>query len=310
MAGVLIQIIPVILLLAIGKWLSYIEWFDQKTVEGLKQLTLNVILPAVLFISFLKMELQTEYMLLFIVIFLMLLAFYLAGKLVNRISFFYHPLIPYISTGVSFAFIGIPFFMAVYGMENLGSYALLGVGQEVFLWMFLFPLMRIKSGGTSVTRHAAWNIIKSPTLIAIFLGMILNFLHFESYVGGMVLYEGIMLTIEYLTALATPLILLIVGFGLTVKRKLILVSVKLLLIRLAIMFSVGYIVKVALIDRIIEPSQIFDHAFLTFLILPPPLTLPVFVSLFGNDEHVEIASNTVAISTIFSVVLYTLIVLL
>ncbi|MDW7670500.1 MAG: hypothetical protein SCK57_08590 [Bacillota bacterium] len=309
MGQLLPQIIPVILLLIMGKIINMREWFSRSTMGDLKRFTVNATLPAVLFLSFFNMELQNEYYLIFILTFVMLYLFFFTGKLLNRIPVIAHPILPYMTSGMAFGFIGIPFFLAVYGIEELGSYAIWGVGHEVFLWMFLFPWIRLHAGGKKFNRCELGAIVTSPTIMSIVAGILLNRLGLPRITEHNILLQSILNTLNYLAALTTPLILIIVGYDISVKRHLLKDCLKIITVRMAIMMSIGYAFKVLVINQLIPPEPIFNHAFFTFLILPPPLVVPMYISYLNDQKLVEIASSTIALSTILSVLLYSIVVL-
>lgn len=58
-------------------------------------------------------------------------------------------------------------------------------------------------------------------------------------------------------------------------------------------------------------NQYFNYAYFTFLILPPPFSLPIFLTEYGGRyKYRELINNTVMLSTVTSVVIYILFVFL
>ncbi|SMP60206.1 AEC family transporter [Anoxynatronum buryatiense] len=310
MNQVITQMIPVILLMAIGKWMGTRNLFSTKAIEDLKGFVMNVTLPAVLFLSFLKLEFRREYLLLILLMIGIQFLFFAAGHGAARLPGVSHPLIPFLSSGAAFGFIGIPFFLAVYGIEELGKYSILGVGHELFIWFFLFPWMRMQAGAKGFTPKEILQVAKSPTILSIVVGILMNQLQLARWAESSSLLSGMLLTIDYLAGLTTPLIMLMVGYSITFHGYLMKDSLKLVLVRMGIIFAIGYGVKWLLIDRFIPADPVFDHAYFTFLVLPPPLVVPMFIDLFGNKRHTEIVSNTLMLHIVASVGVYLLVVLL
>ena len=60
-------------------------------------------------------------------------------------------------------------------------------------------------------------------------------------------------------------------------------------IRLTVILVVGYLFKFFVIDKIITPDKLFNYAYFTFLILPIPFSLPIFVSQYGTKEDTELS---------------------
>ena len=64
----LASVIPIILLIALGIVLRRARVLDDAVVEGLKRLTVSVVLPAVLFTAFLSVEFRVEYLALVVIV--------------------------------------------------------------------------------------------------------------------------------------------------------------------------------------------------------------------------------------------------
>ena len=116
------NIIPILLLIAIGWYFRYKELMDESTIDEIKSLVVNVSLASVLFITFLNMELKDEYFLVFFMIFILLCILFFIGLLINKIKPMNHALIPFIITGCSFGLLGIPLFGTVLELKTLKSF--------------------------------------------------------------------------------------------------------------------------------------------------------------------------------------------
>ncbi|MDW7670628.1 MAG: AEC family transporter [Bacillota bacterium] len=310
MNEILSQILPLFLLMAFGWMLRSRNMIQAKTIEEMKQLVVRFTLPSVLFLSFLHIDLKKEYLYLFIIIFLLLMTIYVMTLVLNRIKWLHHPLLPFLTSGGAFGFIGIPLFLSVYGVEDLGNYTILSVGHEVYLWLFLFATMRVKLCGRSFSVRERLKVLLSPVFASVMAGMLLNLLGFMRLVESSMVVKGVYLTVEALGSLTTPLILMILGYEMIYKHEYLKKSLKLILIRMGLLFSVGYLFKWMIIDRILPPDPAVNHAFFTFLVLPPPLVVPMFVSLYSTRENADLANNVVVLSTIISIVVYVIYVLL
>lgn len=298
------NIIPILLLIAIGWYFRYKELMDESTIDEIKSLVVNVSLASVLFITFLNMELKDEYFLVFFMIFILLCILFFIGLLINKIKPMNHALIPFIITGCSFGLLGIPLFGTVFGIENIEKLSILGVGHEFFIWIIFYPFMGFRFKNERFSIRKIVEIIKSPFIISIFLGIIFNVIGLGIKIQNNLITSGFYTTLEYLASLATPLILIIIGYGLKFDVKYIKQGMKFVAARIIIMLIVGYIFKYLVIDHIIVSDKIFDYAYFTFLILPPPLSLSVFVGVYSTKEYEELINNTVVLNTIVSIFIF------
>jgi len=306
---VLSRLITIIALLALGKLFRERNYLKSSTIDEIRKLIVNFSLPSVLFISFVTKELSADYYILFLFVFIMQVLFLLTSLAVNKIKWFSHPLLPLVSSGCSVIFIGIPLFLAVYGMEDLGKFTILSVGHEVYLWLFFYPWLRVKKEQQKFSLHEVLANIKSPLIISIALGIIINKLNIHALLTGNIIYNGLFTTIELLGGLTVPVILIVLGYGISLNTEFIKESCKLVLMRMAIIFPVGYLFKYAVIDKIIAPDPVFNHAFFTFLVIPPPMVMPMIASMYISEEVGKLASNVIAVNTILSILLYIIIVL-
>ncbi|WP_090441842.1 AEC family transporter [Natronincola peptidivorans] len=306
MTDIIARIIPIILLISLGQYLRYKEFFHQKTIDEIKNVVINIALSAVLFIAFFNMDLMAEYFLVFIIIFLVLIIFFLIGLALNNYQQFHHPLMPFITSGFSFGFLGIPLFTTVFGIENLGMLSIIGVGHEFFIWILFYPAMRMRFKNEKFSVGMAKDILFSPLMISIALGMFFNIADLGDWIQGNAIPNGFYVTVQYLADLATPLMLIIIGFGLRFNKRYMKQSIKFYIIRMMIILTIGYATKYLIIDRIMPSSEMFNYAYFTFLILPPPLSLSIFVGSYSSKENEELANNTVVLSTVMSIAIFIL----
>lgn len=301
------RMLQVVAILFLGKYLRYYSILKETTIDDIRNLIINYFLPCVLFISFTTMELTYEYFILFFLIFIMEALFWITSLLVNKIKWIYHPLIPMLCCGCAFGFIGIPLFLVAYEMDSLGKYTILGVGHEIFLWLFFFPWLRFSMSDQKFSTKEVLGILKSPIIISIITGLLINKFNMHDVYLHNILYNGIFGFIESLGSLTSPLILMVIGYEISLNFNLIKDSVKIVVLRLAIMFIVGYTFKLFIINLFMPLDSVFNHAFFTFLVVPAPMIVPMFASMYISDEYGQLASNVIAINTITSFLLYVVI---
>lgn len=306
MTNIFQRIVPILLLISLGQYIRRKEILHQNSIDELKKIVINIALSAVLFITFINMELKAEYFLVFFIVFLMMIAFYLFGIILNKIEFIKHPLLPFITSGFTFGFLGIPLFTTVFGMENVGKLSILGVGNEFFIWLLLYPLMQMKFQHEKISLKKMIEIFTSPIMLSILLGIILNIMKLGTWIQQNPLTSGMYVTIEYLSNMATPLILIIIGFGLKLDERYMRQSLRFVIIRMATILIIGYICKFFIINPIMGSDLMFDYAYFTYLILPPPLSLSIFVGNYSTKEYEELANNTVVLNTLVSITVFIL----
>lgn len=304
MTNIVSNVIPILLLIGLGYLMRVKEISDKPTVEGIKKIVINISLPAILFITFINMQFKKGYFLAMVVTLALLCAFYVVGVLANKIKFIKHPLIPFMSTSFCFGLIGLPLYGTVFGVENLDKISIFGVGHELFIWLIYYSLLKIKFNDEKFSVSVFKGFLKSPILLSIFIGIALNLLGIGVYFHSKPLLRGIYTTIQYISNLGTPLILIIIGFDLKLDKKYMKQSFIFVITRMIIILAVGYTFKYLIIDKIIEPEPLFNYAYFTLLILPIPFSLPIFVGKYSTDEYKDLANNAVVLSTVVCIITF------
>ncbi len=305
MLDALTRMIPIIAFLLIGLVLHIKKLVDDQTMLVVKKGIISVALPAVLFIAFKNMDLRKEYVLISIVIFVMMIAFYMAGVVINRVLKLNSVILPFLTTGFAFGLLGIPLFGGVYGLENVGTLSIFGVGHEFFAWFIYLTLIRKKLNNEKFGLDTIKAFFSSPIIIAILSGVLVNVLNFGPVIEGFFISKGILLTLESIASLTTPLILIIVGFGIRFEKAYINKAIQIVMIRLFVVFVIGYLMKIFIMTPILgSSSQLFDMAFFTFLVLPPPFMFAIFASDYSTHENAAVANNAIVLSTLLCVLLF------
>jgi len=301
----LTKVIPILLLIGLGYLIQVKNWTDETSMHNLKRGILNLGLPAVLFIAFLELELKASYLLISVIIFVLMIVFFLVGELVNRLLRINSPVLAFITTGFAFGLLGIPLFGGVYGLENVGALSIFGIGHEFFAWFVYVTLVKQRLNGEKFSAETIVGFIKAPTIQAIIAGIVMNLLGWRLYFDQIALLKGIYLTISSLATITTPLILIVIGYGIKLEKKYIRPAIQMLAIRLMIVLGIGYLAYRFLIGPIVGGGlSVNDMAFYTFIILPPPFMIAIFVGEYSTKENTAIVSNAVVLATLSCIILF------
>lgn len=306
MGDLVATIFPIPLLLGLGALLRISGLIDRQTIEGLKRIVMDVCLPAVLFLTFLTLELRAEYLWLTFATFGFVTTLFVLGLLTGLVFKQRGPVLPYLSTGFAFGFVGIPLYTIVFGKEHFGLFSVVGLGHELFVWLLYYPvlMMRYERNQSLFVRIRA--LTRSPIFVAIFLATALNGLGIDSWFQQHSFGISVLRTLKYLADVTTPMILVSIGYGLRFELSGIRESVFIVAFRFLLVFAVGTAFRVLLVEQfILAPAPFVRHAFFSFLVLPPLFSLPVFFSANGDESSERAAGQTIAVSTMVSLVLFT-----
>ncbi len=303
MIEIISRILPIIILLLVGKLLQKINLISQNTVVEIKKLVVNLALPALLFLSFLNMELQASYFWLVPVIFFFCVFLYIIGTVLHRWLKVKGEYFPFLITGFEYGMTGVSLFAAAYGLEHLGKFALVDLGQETFIWFVYMALLMRKRDGETHPLKLVKMFATSPVIIAIALGLALNFLGIPGKIDQIPFGSGLLNAVDLLGGLTIPLILIVIGYGIKLDRKEFIYSARVILIRLLITIPVALLLNRFVVGGLMGLGAGFKAGVFTLLILPPPFILTLFMNQDLEDE-IHSINNTLTLYTIVTIIIF------
>jgi malate permease and related proteins len=292
--------LPLFFLIALGAVLGTTGFFSVEMVEGLKRIVASVALPAVLFGAFSRVDVDSRLGLLALGIFVACGLMGLIGHLASRATRLPDPATRFLFQGFEAGMLGYGLFIALFGKESVSFFATADLGQVVFVFTVLMTqLRRAESGGPIRPLTLLRNMLLSPVIIAIIAGLLAS-VTFPGAVGSP-WSEDAFLTpaLTTIASLTTPLVCLVVGFGLKDFRlqgagqALILV-----LLRLGTAIVVGSLLTFVMVSALGFP-KLQSVAVLFLFILPPPFVIPVFRTAKNDAAFI---SGVLSVHTLVSII--------
>jgi len=303
MQDLVVKIMPIGILILVGYFIRISKFMDDASMAGVRSIVIKVGVPLLLFRIFFQMQLRSEYGLVVVVMIIIYFLAWFCGIKLRKLKILNYKLLPYITTGFAFGMLGVPLFQAVFGETNLGSISVLGIAQELFVWIILVSLLKFEMSNEKLSGKSIVKVLTTPLILCVLAGVILNILNVNTLVQSNFIFKGIYSSIEALASIVSPLLLVIVGYSLVIRKDYLLQAIKYVLVRLVVVFVCGYSIKRLVLDRFIS-DPFFDYAFFTLLILPPNLSIQVVASDFCEKEDIELGSNIVAVSILACIILF------
>lgn len=301
---ILNRVLPILLLIFLGQWIRRTNFLAEGAIEDLRKIVVNLALPAVLFTSFLQIQLKTAYLVIFVCLFILCLSLFWLGQWLRQQFKFQHTYFPFLMTGFEYGMLGISLFGSAYGLEKIGYIAIIDLGHETFIWFVYLALLLMKRDGLQNPGQLIRAFFKSPVIIAILAGISLNLLGIQAALYQLPLTGALMATLQFLGNLTIPLILMIVGYGIKLDRSGIKEALPVVAIRLLILIPLAWILNIFLIRGLLQLEKPFEAALFTLLILPPPFIIPLYMRPDLVEEKRYI-NNVLTLYTIISIVIYT-----
>ena len=287
--------LPVFITLAIGMLCRTKNILSRDGVNQLKSVAVNICLPMVLVASFATAEYTRSSITVPLVIFLLCCLALVIGVIAVKLFKVQGKLTPYLFTGFEAGMLGYGLFALLFRDQPNSHFAIIDLGQVLFVFTVYKILLSGKAGLGNVMREA----LSSPVLWGIIIGLILGATGVydalkPSGVSG--IFDSIT---SFISAPTSVLILISIGYDLVpseIRWKKTAVIVAMRLGIMAILLGVAL-----LINRFLLGSAMHIGALILMFILPPPYVLPVFAD--AEDERANI-SSALSVTTLASIVLF------
>ncbi len=270
--------LPVLALIGLGILCRTKKIFDAKGIDGLKKLISRYLMPVTLFNSLAKIQLSGT-----VTCLLMCCASLLLGLATRKAcrEFSYHP---YLCSAYEIGMLGVALFPLLFGDTGLGFLASMDIGACFFFFCLYIPMLN--GGKGDGLKQTLKNIFSGPALIACLLGIFsnvtgLSHLIFDSAIGPVL--DSI---IAMLTKSITPLILIVVGYGFSLNKKLLPAVLKTSALRLIISIPVCLLALLLLsLFGVREESVRFAVIFVSSL--PAPFSTSVYAKDDSQQEYMN-----------------------
>ncbi|MCR5747783.1 MAG: AEC family transporter, partial [Lachnospiraceae bacterium] len=172
--AVMQTILPVIVMLFIGMLCRSKNLLSRESINGLKNVVVNITLPAVLLGAFAT----TSYTFMDIIIPLMMFgvcfAAWFLGKLALKLFNMKSRFVPFLTTGFEAGMLGYALFEMLYGSERTAEFARIDLGQVLFVFTLYKILLAMDSNEKADTGSLIKEMITSPIIISIAAGVLIG----------------------------------------------------------------------------------------------------------------------------------------
>lgn len=299
------RVLPIFLLIGLGAWTRRSQFLSERAIDDLRKIVVNFALPSVLFISFLNIEMQTNYLVVFVLVAAVCVAFYLLGVALRRRLNVPHPYFPFLMTGFEYGMLGVSLFGSAYGLENIGYIAVADLGHELFIWFVFLALLLMTREGHTGPAQLVGSFFRSPVILGILAGIGFNLLGAAEFLAEQPITGGILATMDFLSALTIPLILIIVGYGIKLDRAGVREAALVIAIRLALLIPLALLFNAVIIRGLLDLERPFEIALFTLFILPPPFIIPLYMRQDLPDEK-RYVNNVLMLYTVVSLAIFSL----
>lgn len=304
---IVFKVVPVILLITLGVFFEKTAFLSKEAINGMKKLVINISLPSLLFLAFLRTELKPEYALISLVVFIACLIGFAMGFLFKKLQGNTNQFYPSVFSSFATGLVGYPFFISVFGSEQLYKLAVIDIGNALFVFIVLVNFLdSVKCDRTAskrlTLRDLIFNMVKSPLIIGIVLGIAFSLSGSAPYIETFPATAALITTATMIANTTVPIIMLVIGYELHFDLKNLMEPVFSVLLRLVMMVTFAYLLNTFVVTRVLGPDKMFQMALYTMFILPPAYIIPVFIT--GECAEKSFTLNFLSIHLIFSIIAF------
>ena len=307
------RVLPVLLLVGLGALFRRTDFLSSAAIDGLRKLVLNVTLPAALFLAFLNTEMEAQFAIIVISVFGACLAVLALGPLLRRGAGVRSEAMPNLMAGFEAGMIGYALYAAIFGQAELHRFAIVDLGQVLFVFFVLAPVvMRWASGQTPPLTETLAAFVRTPVIIAIVAGVAGSLLGLAEPLETNPIGGAALTTLGMLAAVTTPAIAIVIGYSTSFSAGSLRDPVRTLAVRLPIWIVLAVIFNIVVIDGLLGLDRLFQAAVMTMAILPPPFVVPLYMarargSDVSDDPDHDYLVNTLSLATIVTLVAITVV---
>ena len=287
--------LPVLLALALGMLCRKKSILTRSSVDVMKRIVIDITLPAVLLDAFATAQYDRSAIIVPGIMFTVCCLALLLGIGFTKL-FGLGKLPAFLATGFEAGMLGYALFVLLFPNESSSHFAIVDLGQVVFVNTVYKILLTGKGSKKDILR----DIVRSPIIWSIVIGVILGATGSYEAMGKI----GISSLLDSLTSfIAAPtgmLILLVIGFDLDLGKIQWKDVFSLVFMRVIIMAAL--LALVLALNRFVLSGMMHTGAVILMFLLPPPYMLPIF----STDESQSMRlSSALSALTLVTMLLFT-----
>lgn len=293
--------LPVIFLVIAGILIRATRLVRPEAVADIKKLVVNITLPLLLLKAFATMNFELRYLLIVALVFLACtLVMFLAARLrfVPGLASRYAS---YLMAGFEAGMLGYALFSAIYGAENISRFAVIDLGQVLFVFFVLITRLKFQQERRLNASETLLTFLKTPVIIAILAGILMNFSGAYQALSGWPISDSLLKTFEILAGLTTPLVALVIGYELRFQRGGLVQPLLTVVIRLLVWVALAVALNHFVIRQMLGLDPLFEAAVLLMALLPAPFVIPLYLQENDLSER-DYILNTLSMGTVVALV--------
>lgn len=283
------KIMPILIFFLIGYSLKLKKIFTKEDGGTLLKVIFYILLPSLSILSIGQTKINKELIIYPLIAIIMHSIMFVVGKIIIKFIKLSENEQKILRGGImimNMSFI-LPFFIMFYGEKEVYRYALFDSGNVIVVSSVIYYIFMTKEHQSFVNKMKI--IMKSPLIISLILGMIINILKIKFPIS-------IEITLKEIVKISGPIIMIALGTYFSPNFKKFKLAISIVAIKMISIFCIGL-----LIGRIFNVDKVIKDILLLAALAPLGNNLLTYT--YVSDGDMDLASTTVSISIIISFIL-------
>ena len=298
--SVIEMILPLVIAFSIGILMRKKNLMNDNGSAAIKTIVSKFMLPVILLNAFMFADYSKDSLAIIIVFFLAVLAEFGIGFLLRRFIPERAKYFPFVFATIEGGTIGYPLLAMLYGTRGTSDMAIIDVAHTVFLFLIVIPILQVVDGSDADFRKILKNAALSPTFIAMVLGIALGLLGLDTRISNSSFNNIYRTTVSFLSDPAGLLILITLGYDLSLRADLRRSVLFTIITRFAAMWAFCA-VSCLIIFRFIPYSKETLVSLILAFSLPGSYAIPMFGKFEGHRDYV---STAISFSTLVTLLVF------
>ena len=297
--SVLEMVLPVVVMILIGYLCRTKGLVSREGLAGIKSVISNITLPVVLFKAFYTTTYSMKSLLCFAVIFTSCCVALGLGYLLNRFVR-NSRLMPYLMSGSEVGMLGYALFGLLAGNDNISYMASVDLGQVIFVYTIYLTLLKNAAGQKTDVKGILLGMVRNPAFQGVAAGIIVGITGLGSLIAASFAGGIFSQTIEMITLPTSGMILIIVGYELSMQKDVIVPVCKTILLRVLVMGALLALSALVMFHILPFDKYLFMAMILLFS-LPAPFIIPLYADVESEGIYI---STTLSMHTLVTILIF------
>lgn len=294
-------VLPVCVMILLGFICKKFSIISQEGISGLKSVVGDICLPVVLFNAFLNAEYDLRIVITCLAVYIGYIIALGCGVALRKVFGIYGKYIPLLVTAAEGGMLGYSLYALLVGSANLKNFATVDLGQTLFAFTFFLTFLKSINGTKQTPKDVLKTMFSNKPFLGILLGIILGAAGVQNMIDGTSFGNIFATLISFVTAPCSALVLIIVGYGLSLDKRMIRPVFCAVALRIAIL-AVLYFIIVSVLSLFIAVDTNMRLALLLLYSLPAPFIIPLYMEHDENQE--KFVSANISLQTILTVAIF------